>query len=601
MTLADSDRICGQNPQSYESIRLTPWLLYECPVRPVLRLPGSIRVAPAEICYTCKKQHRGFASMRRSPATITKQLILTLATASVSLTLSCNLSRSSPTNASHKQKDSSASGSPNTQNQPAESGQPGALGAKALPELIAKDLAFQRQSNNTPPISAGELSSATDAYISLLKGTRYFEVLDERIHGWPESNPAKPPFGIWWIGVQLERRGGKVVYRHHEIGSDNAAADTGDLLENLCYAQRFLGDGVHTRTLKRTAQGLAALANAMRSKSSPNQGILLSRSFYPEPVESTDQSTPIFFDYSRARPGTDNSATEYVHISDNPHWGDVWVKNKRSKDDMGHVMRGISQTSQTCKDILEGQAKTALIEAKSSHMLWAQRVISDSGAIATLDKSRKVYWPFETLARFVSFGGIECTAYLALHLFSSGGTGDYDCGNGTSGIIDWLAQINDQNLPLVESYHLAAMAGALEYSRLAGARQLADGLASRLSKMSELAYNNSWSDSYKLENFSALILRSNTLGIPLQNNEARWLQKQIINAKNSYLTPQRDHLYEFLNKAETDGIYPYTPHGDGILWRDIGAVLGTCSSAWRAQSGAKIVDCDRLRRELSGS
>ena len=470
---------------------------------------------------------------------------------------------------------------------------------KVLPPLVFKDLLLDRTSNNTPPISAAELTAATDAYIELLKSTRYFDVLNERIHGWPESDTSKPPFGIWWIGVQLERRAGQVVYRHHEIGSDNAATDTGAMLENLCYAHRFFGPGKHSETLKRTALGLAGLSKAMRQSSQPYNDILLARSFYPESVESKDQSVPILFDYSRARPGIDNSATEYVQITDNPFWGDIYIKNKRSKDDMGHVMRSLAQTAMTCEGILDDESKIAFNDAKSTHMLWAQRVLIDEGAIATIDKKRKLYWPFETLARFVNFAGIECNAFLSMQMFSSGTGRDYDCGDGTNGIVDWLAQLNDQNLPLIESYHLAAMASSLSFNQITTAKELGLGVASRINKMSEVAYANSWTESYPSEHFSALLARGNALGIPLQNNEARWLQKQIIKAKNSYLEPSKDHLYDFLNKREPDGIYPYTPNGEGFFWRDIGSIIGTCSSMWLAQGGAKIIDCERVRREFN--
>ena len=83
----------------------------------------------------------------------------------------------------------------------------------------------------------------------------------------------------------------------------------------------------------------------------------------------------MFIDYSFNQPGLDNGATEYVHIPDNPYWGDLWVKNKRSKDDLGHMMRAIAHVARYAASFDDPALKEDAEQIRQSrHLSCTRRV-----------------------------------------------------------------------------------------------------------------------------------------------------------------------------------------------------------------------------------
>ena len=81
------------------------------------------------------------------------------------------------------------------------------------------------------PLTPAEIAAATDDVIALLKRTRYFDVVDERVHGWPESEPTGYWYGTWWSGVTVTKQAGNVTFLHGAGGADNNGLRTAPYLE----------------------------------------------------------------------------------------------------------------------------------------------------------------------------------------------------------------------------------------------------------------------------------------------------------------------------------------------------------------------------------
>jgi hypothetical protein len=174
------------------------------------------------------------------------------------------------------------------------------------------------------------------------------------------------------------------------------------------------------------------------------------------------------------------------------------------------------------------------------------------------------------------------------------GQSDRDCGDGTGGIVDWIASFNDQNIGIAESAHHAAVISALKYKRPRKAGRLMEGLVKRQEAHFDAVRKGEGGD-YEPEKLTGFVLRNAVMGIPLHGGEARWLIQRIEDARRSFLEPRRDHIYDILHTELQPKMYPYNPHGEGFHWRDIGAVIGTCVSPLRNRTGESIVDCDRLK------
>src|SRR5262249_36196580 len=96
------------------------------------------------------------------------------------------------------------------------------------------------------PVSAGEVATATDQFLQLLERTRYFHLVDDRVHGWPESDPAGHYwYGTWWSGITVTKANRRVTYLHGADGADNNGLRTAPLLEGACYAYALWKQPAH--------------------------------------------------------------------------------------------------------------------------------------------------------------------------------------------------------------------------------------------------------------------------------------------------------------------------------------------------------------------
>jgi hypothetical protein len=244
-------------------------------------------------------------------------------------------------------------------------------------------VAFTRPDVGTP-LTPAELDAATDDLIALLKGTRYFDVVDERVHGWPESDPAMGYwFGSWWSGVSVIKASGQVTYRHSPDGADNNGLRTAPLLEGACFAQLMWGKSLTAKLVQRMVRGYSSSQLAMRRSAGDTAKPMLARAHYPANVTSNDGSRSIIIDYAADRPGVDGTS-EYVHLPTNPTFGDIWIKNNRSKDDMGHIFR--SRVKQILRTHHEAAVNISFLSGQNAAGLaliqgLASRVESDLALI----------------------------------------------------------------------------------------------------------------------------------------------------------------------------------------------------------------------------
>ncbi len=467
----------------------------------------------------------------------------------------------------------------------------GAAGMPGHPKSLPFD--FERADVGSS-VSAAELQAATDVYLDLLEKTRWFDLVDERVHGWPESDPqGRYWYGTWWSGVNLLKSGGRVTYQHGENGGDNNGLRTGPLLEGLCFAHRAWGDAKTEHLVRRVVRGFTSWIMAME-RTGADDGVLLTRASYPSSIDSNDGGRSFRIDYDLNHPGLDNGATEYVRVPDNPHWGDVWVKNKRSKDDIGHMLRAIGQMDTCAGTFAESGAEDDLEDMKSRYGEWARRVEDDGWKIATYDKAGALWFPTDLLANFVLVGNAECDAMLALRLTGRGEQGDLDCGNGIGSLDSVIIGTNDQNGEILRSFHEAAIVHALLSGRAALAKALLEGLTVRVDEGMD-GYEAGTPPTFLGEqDFADLLMHSANLGVPLTSREVRWLHGAIRRARDSYSESRNDPIYRIFDASTPDGAYAYQPSGEGLHFRSIALAMGTCFAQYRNPTSRPVLDCARL-------
>jgi hypothetical protein len=445
------------------------------------------------------------------------------------------------------------------------------------------------------PLTQAELAAATDELIALLEGTRYFEVLDDRVHGWPESDPAQGFWwGSWWSGVTVTKTSGQVTYRHSNDGADNNGLRTAPLVEGACYAHLLWGAELTAHLVRRMVRGYSAAALSMKRYANDPAIPLLSRTHYPASFTSYDGGHTIAVDTSANLPGIDGTS-EYVHLPTNPTFGDIWIKNKRSKDDMGQVFRSIVQAD-ACTARLSAEGQADMAQLRELYTAWSLQVEADGWGIATLDKSAQVWMPplTETLAHYTLVGDVECPGVLMLRLLGNGDPGSLDCGNGIS-VLELLggSQFNASVKQILRTHHQAAANMAFFTAQNDPGLVLLQGLASRV--VLDLEAVNAGTPDVVPSDIAALLLHASNAGVPLTSNEVRWLHGRLHLAVQTYLAPGAAASYRLFDATTPDGSYPFEPGGDGLSFVDIGVMLGACAAPYRNPATRPLFDCEQLQ------
>ncbi|MEA2751221.1 MAG: hypothetical protein QOI41_5364 [Myxococcales bacterium] len=480
-----------------------------------------------------------------------------------------------------------------------DSGDGGDAGAIAKgPPPSSLPVTFTRPDVGTP-LTQAELDAATDQLVALLVDTRYFDVIDERAHGWPQTQPGYW-YGTWWSGVTVTKQAGVVTYQHLAGGADNNGLRTAPYLEGACYAHLLWGQPLTAQLVRKMARGYSSWALAMKRNATDTAKTMLARAQYPTSVASSEGGRSLFIDYSLNRPGIDNPATEYVHLATNPTFGDVWIKNKRSKDDMGQVFRSIVQI-QACAPRLDAAGQADLAETKSLYTSWSKQVESEGWSIATLDKNAVVYTPpiTETLAHYTMVDNVECPGALMMRLLGYGDPGAVACGSGVSNSEKLLgSQMKSGVKQILRTHHEAAVNMALFTNQTAPALALLQGLVERVDADFAAASSASPPANVSPDDIVSLLLHAANTGVPLTSNEVRWLHGRLDAAHTSYRAAGNAATYRVFDPATPDGVYPFDPAGSGMSFSDIGLVLGSCASPYRNPTARPIVSCQRLLAAL---
>ena len=442
------------------------------------------------------------------------------------------------------------------------------------------------------PLSAAELAAVTDKYLDLLQKTNYLQFVDERVHGWPQSDAKKRYwYGTWWVDMGIHRHSGEVSFVHTG-GADNNGIPTAAVLEGACFVLKQWPSTQREQLVRRLIRGMHSWIMAMERQANDPIGVLLARSAYPESITSTDGGT-FAIDYAAGRPGPD-TYVDFVHLPTNPHWGDLYIKNKRSKDDIGHMLRAIA-TLDDCASGFTTDTHADDLAMRASYSKWSQRVETDGWGIATLDKNANLFMPpiDSTMSHFYGLGNAECDAMLTIRLQGHGDPGAFSCGDGIHPL-EWAAMTNDHNGEIVRAFHEAAVRQALMAKRPSIAQAMLPGLAKRIDDGVTLAETNKLPVWLSRESLADMILHSANTGVPLTWREVRWLHGQLEIAYTAYVTNTPAHLYRMFDAASPEGEYASEPDSKGIHFTSLALLVGACTAKYRNPAGMPLLDCARL-------
>jgi hypothetical protein len=448
------------------------------------------------------------------------------------------------------------------------------------------------------PVSADAVAAATALYLEVLRETRWLEVVAERAHGWPRSDPAgRFWYGTWWSGVRIRKEEGRVTYVHAPDGADNNGLRTAPILDGVCFAHTLWGG--QTELLRTLVRGFESWGLAMQRDGVADLGVMLARAHYPESITAEDHGRTIHIDYDAVRPGAEwerdgDPPSIFVHNPANPVWGDIWVKNIRSKDDIGHMLQALAYLT-GCVGAEDGALAADLARVMALYEAWSRRVEDDGWRIITVDRDWQPYFPVGELAFFLMPAKMECVLALAVRLMGRGDEGALGCGDGITPVSEFWSLKNDFH-QIQRSFQQAAAVLAAVRGQPVTRDLMLRGLAWRLDKIFDAREAGLDPAGPHDQDLAELVVMSANVGVPLTAREVRFLHDRIAEAHESYLDEARLVHYRVFDPATPDGEYVFTPDGRGFFWRTLALALGTCASPFASPHSEPVLDCQELHR-----
>lgn len=419
----------------------------------------------------------------------------------------------------------------------------------------------------------------------------------------PENDPNHPYWwGTMWTGVKVQKSNGEVTYTHSNTGTDNAGIHTSPYLEGACFAYLLTGDKKHEHLARKIMRGMSAWILAS-SKSANDTPKVLSRAFYPASFHSIDGDRNLHVNYDASRPGENTKASHYVHIQNNPYFGDIWLKGKRSIDDIGHMIRAIAQV-QSCKNAFGEEARADLDQLNSLYSAWAREVDSSNFKIPTYDLAMETILPpknsFGNYNNYnMPFSDPVCVEKLAVRFLHTNESGNLKCKKGISIWERLLARfLQNDAIEVLRSHHVAAVAMAELRSRPEIAEKLKSGLSDRMDRDLKVAKNIKRSPKYDIQDIPTFFIHANNVGVPLTSDETRFFYERLHTAYLEMRSPDNYNTFHLFDNSVPDGTYSYNPPSPGLYYYTIGPMIGACASAFRNPNARQLFDCERLKNAL---
>lgn len=466
----------------------------------------------------------------------------------------------------------------------------------------AQNAAFSR-ADQGPPITDLERAKATDEFIALLKDTRYFDYVDSRTHGIPENNTTGSFwYGNIWMDVRATKKNGQVLFTHGRGGSDNIGIRTAPYLEGACYAYRLTGEKRYAKLAQKLIRGFSSwiLSGSRSAKDNP---YILNRSFYPANFETIENGRNMAVDYGPDRPGIDNEVSKYVHVPGNPYFGDIWIKNQRSIDDIGQMIRGMSQV-QVCRDLFDDEIKKDLDQMNALYAAWAKTVEDADFTIPSFNENLEIYLPKRELSNFKTYdvfgANPNCTGKMAVHLLHGQDVDGYRCKSGISAFERWFRdRLRNDPVEIIRSHHVSAITMAELRSHPNVAMELRKGLADRLNHDFDIVKNPKINPNLDIQDIPAEFVHAANVGVPLTSDEIRFVYLRLNQAYLGMRAPEHFSTYHLFDAEIPDGEYAYDAPNIGLYFYTIAPMIGSCSAKWVQKDVRPLFDCERVKKALS--
>lgn len=465
-----------------------------------------------------------------------------------------------------------------------------------------------------------EINEFTDAYASFLKRTDFIGWIDRHAQGLATDNPwGMPDYKIWWTHAFMVRDA-DLVTLSFRTPPDNTTQSVGRVLGATAGLYMQSGDKTSRALSLGLIRGLSATFDGMVwGDEDPVIDTIMARTIFNRSHETTlEGGRRLLVDYESVRFEEVELRHDTIHNPDNPTWGDIYIRNKRSKDDFPFIYRNMAMLVELAHRTGDPEVRRDVVRLVGQMRAMAADIVEHDYCIRTKDFEGKPYIPlmqdktvedFATYRAYESFVPLgECTGKLSTAYLASGEALENNCENedtafyGDGYLYEELAiAAHFCATDLIWNYHVAALAMALLFDDMETARKLLDGLAARIDGL--------WTDKRAPDytewwpEVAQLLVLSAAYGLPLTGGEARLIQSLWLESTSFY---EDSVCWDPWDSSIPEGtvceVMPrrYAQTGDGeasrahIRIEEMLSPFEYCASPYRSTSGAMFINCDKL-------
>jgi hypothetical protein len=203
-----------------------------------------------------------------------------------------------------------------------------------------------------------------------------------------------PPYMIWWTKPRRVKSGDleTFTFRH---STDNTTAQVTRLLPAAIGLFLSTGDADARRLALGYMRGLSATYDGMVwADEDPVIDYLMARTiFYRSYAYETVDGEQANADYEPVRFEEEARRHDNWHNPENPTWGDIYVRNKRSKDDFPYLFRDVPFLARLIRDSDDAEMVEAAIKLYRQIGRMCRDIVDKGYKIYTKGENGEVFLP----------------------------------------------------------------------------------------------------------------------------------------------------------------------------------------------------------------
>jgi len=480
------------------------------------------------------------------------------------------------------------------------------------------------------PVPAAEVEAFTQRVAGTLQRTGYFRWLLRTSTG-VDASTGHEDYLAWHNDVRAVKSEGLVTFRH-EGHEHNMWIPSSKVLAGALGAYLHAGLWEAGKVTEQYCKGLTAVVKGFVRGTDDPAPWLMARAIFPMDQEfpldrdrwrDDGRRKAVLFWPAKTEDVAWNAAT--FPWPGNPTWGDIWVTNMRSKDDVRAITLVVPYLQYVVADAPDPEVREACAETLRTMTGFHRDTVDHDYFIRTKDRNGLAYrLPCDDNKDLGSYNcyteldpGNECCARMATDMIAYGERRTNDCGTCTGSVYDLIAPVgNIYNINIIWDFHMAGVLSSLVARQHREAYLALRGLAERVDQYQDPDPSFPGPSSLVWSSRLALLLvEAAAVGLPLTSREVRLVQRAwTLAAEDLEAFPN----WDLWDPSVPDGTYDGWTNWD--WWppdRPLDEINRTsfrpvvrneavpvqwfampylyCASPFRNPAGESFVDCDLLR------